>query len=307
MQNESPIELIAAPFTPFDQQGEIQYDRIPAQARFLESQGISGVFVCGTTGEGISLTLEERKNVVLAWKAAVGPLRWFVHVGHGSLKDAQELARHAEEAGAPAIASLGPIFFPAGDAQVLTDYCRAIAEAAPRTPFYYYHMPSMARVEACAYPAMRLMIEQIPTFAGVKFTHEDVDDYRRCLELGGTRHPVFFGRDEMLLEGIRAGAQTAVGSTYNFAASLYLEIARASADGAKDRAERLQRLCAEAICHAVAEGGLSAIKVIHGLAGFDCGPVRSPLRNLQPEAKARLNAALHEIGYFGEIEACRAR
>ena len=294
--------LIAAPFTAFDAEGRVRLERVEEQAEGLRRSGVSGVFVCGTTGEGMSLPVADRRALAEAWRRAAGKeLHLTVHVGHASVGESRDLASHAASIGADAIASLGPCFFSAETVETLTGYCARIAASAPGVPFYYYHMPSMVRVGVKASEALEAMRERIPTFAGVKFTHEDLADYRRCLELAGDRYEIFFGRDELLLEGLRRGARSAVGSTYNFAAPLYLEMARALAEGGEERAEALQALCTRAIGVMVRAGGLPAIKATMGLCGFDCGPVLLPLRTLDGEAVAELRRNLEGIGFFAAL------
>eukprot|EP01035_Chromulina_nebulosa_P062885 gene62885-86003_t len=102
--------LIAAPFTPFNADRSVNLNVIPAYARFLRANGVSAAFVCGTTGEGLSLTLEERLAIAEAWvKAAQLPV--IVHVGHTCLADARALTAHAAKIGAAAVSALAPMFF----------------------------------------------------------------------------------------------------------------------------------------------------------------------------------------------------
>src|SRR5690349_8218620 len=87
--------LVAAPHTPFDAEGSLYLDVIEEQAALLADSGVSGAFVCGTTGEGLSLTAEERKAVARQWvNVARGRLKVIVHVGHASQREAIDLARH---------------------------------------------------------------------------------------------------------------------------------------------------------------------------------------------------------------------
>ena len=138
--------LIAAPYTPFGPDGGLALQAIPRQAELLAHNGVNGAFVCGTTGEGYSLTVDERKQVAGAWRKAAPPgLKLVVHVGHLSLADSCTLARHAQEIGADAIATIAPNFFKPAGAPELVAWCRQIAAAAPALPFYYYHMPGMTR------------------------------------------------------------------------------------------------------------------------------------------------------------------
>jgi N-acetylneuraminate lyase len=299
----SSFSLIAAPFTPFDNRNAVQFSRIEGYARDLRRLGVSAVFVCGTTGEGMSLTLDERIRSAEHWRQSCDrDLRLIVHVGHSSIEDARALARHAASIGADAIATVAPCFFTAETPEVLTDYCARIAEEAPDTPFYYYHIPSCVRVGAKASQAFVLMREQIPTFAGIKFTHNDLADYEACQAMAGGQHQIFFGRDEMLIEGLRRGAEGAVGSTYNFAAPIYRKMISEFRLGNFAAAEKLQDFCTRAINVMLKKGGQPAIKATMGLCGFDCGAVRSPLKNLSKPDLADLRRELDEMGFFSTIE-----
>lgn len=291
--------LIAAPYTPFRSNGELATDVIAAQARMLVHNGVSGAFVCGTTGEGQSLTLEERQQAVVAWRKAAPPqLKLVVHVGHLSLGDSCTLARHAQEAGADAIATIAPSFFKPAGAAELVAWCRPIAAAAPKLPFYYYHMPAMTGVHITVTEFLTAAGDTIPTLAGIKFTHENLMDYQRSGAVDGGKYAMLFGRDEILLAGLSLGAAGAVGSTYNLAAPLYLKLMQAFAAGdlATARAEQARAQAFIAVLHD--HGGLSAGKAAMKLIDLDCGPMRLPLRTLTDEQTARLKSGLEGVGFF---------
>lgn len=291
--------LIAAPFTPFHADGSLALETVPALAALLSRNGVNGAFVCGTTGEGFSLTTAERRSVAEAWRATMPPgLALIVHIGHLSLGEARELARHAQQIGADAIATIAPSFFKPAGVRELVDWCRVAAEAAPRLPFYYYHMPAMTGVAISAAEFLAEAADRIPTLAGVKFTHEDLDDYQAAHAMDGGRFDVLFGRDEILLSGLTHGARGAVGSTYNYAAPLYQRILRAYAAGDLVAAEKAQAQAVAFIDIMKRHGGLSAGKAIMKLIGIDCGPVRLPLRAVTPATEAALRAELNAIGFF---------
>jgi N-acetylneuraminate lyase len=128
--------LVAAPFTPFHADRSLNLDVIPAYARFLRDNGVGAAFVCGTTGEGLSLTLEERLRIAERWVACADDrLRVIVHVGHTCLTDARTLTAHAAKIGAAAVSALTPCFFkPRNNAEVV-NWCEAVASAAPTLPF----------------------------------------------------------------------------------------------------------------------------------------------------------------------------
>lgn len=291
--------LTAAPFTPFTPDGRLAATRIPDLARLLAKNGVTGAFVCGTTGEGYSLTVSERQQVLQAWRAAApANLKVIAHVGHPTLADSRDLARHAQDTGADAFSTLAPSFFrPPGVAELVA-WCQEVAAAAPRLPFYYYHIPSMTGVTIKVADFLREAADRIPNLAGVKFTFEDLEDYRACVAFGGGRYDILFGRDEMLLDSLCAGGNGAVGSTYNYMAPVYHRLIAAHRAGDHARASGEQARARSAIDAMVAAGGLPAGKVIMKLIGVDCGPVRLPLRNLSADDVARLRTRLESVGFF---------
>jgi len=291
--------LIAAPHTPFNSNGDLALDVIPRQAAVLAHNGVSGAFVCGTTGEGYSMTVTERRQVVEAWRNATpAGLKLVVHVGHLSLGDSIDLARHAAQSGADAVATIAPNFFkPTGTAELVA-WCERIAAAAPSLPFYYYHMPAMTGVAISATDFLNQANGRIPNLAGVKFTHEDLADFGQATNVADRRFAVLFGRDEILLDGLALGAKGAVGSTYNFAAPLYHQIIRSFEAGDLEAAKRDQKRAWDFIAVLGKFGGLSAGKAVMKLIGVDCGPVRLPLRALTAADEAGLRAGLERVGFF---------
>ena len=287
--------LVAAPYTPFHADGSLNLAMIPRLAERLRADGVRGAFVCGTTGEGISMTLDERMAVAKCWVEAAEGLRIFVNVSHSCLADARTLATHAARIGAGAIATLAPNFFKPANVSVMVDYCVALTEAAPDTPFYMYHIPALTGVEMSMSAFMQQAITHIPSFAGLKYTDYDLKEYCQCLALAGERYEVCFGRDEMLLGALATGAQSAVGSTYNFMAAPYLRMIEAFAAGELAEAQAWQVRIADAINVLGACGGLAAGKVMMKLIGLDCGPVRLPLRGLTPEVECTLREQMERL------------
>ncbi|MCB1103746.1 MAG: dihydrodipicolinate synthase family protein [Opitutaceae bacterium] len=295
--------LIAAPFTPFNSHGELALDVVPALASSLLANGVLGAFVCGTTGEGFSLTKEERFQVVEAWQEArSSDLALIVHVGSQSLEESLELAHHAQESGADAIATIAPSFYKPTGVDDLVEWCARIAAAAPRLPFYYYHMPAMTGVPVSATDFIGHAHNRIPTLAGVKFTDEDLMDFAQARRTAAGKYEILFGRDEILLAGLSLGAHCAVGSTYNFAAPLFQRILRNFADGNLTEARHDQYKAIQYIRILQDHGGLSAGKAVMKMLGIDCGPVRLPLSKLSASREQALFAALKRSDFSADLQ-----
>ena len=280
--------LIAAPPTGFQSDGSIDTAVVVPLAEHLHRQGLVGVFVNGTTGEGLSLNTEERETLALAWRKALpAPMRLVVHVGHTSIAEACRLADHAQRIGADAGATIPPIFYkPAGIADV-TGWCAAIAEAAPELPFYYYHIPSMTGVPLAVASFLEAAADRIPNLAGAKFTFESLHDYLGCLRVCNGRFDVLWGRDEMLLGALATGAQGCVGSTYNVMAPIFLKLMDAFRNGDLERARDLQARATAVILELGSRGCMFAsLKALLRAQGVPIDTrMRIPLR--APEASIR--------------------
>lgn len=299
--------LIAAPFCPLLADGALHLDALARYARHLQDSGVVGAFVCGTTGEGASLTCGERRRVAERWVAVAPPgLRIIVHVGHTSLEDSRELAAHAQTIGADSIAALAPYFFRPAGVEGLVDWCAAVAGAAPRLPFYYYHMPSMTGFPVAVADFLAAAAPRIPNLAGVKFTFEDLEDFGRCVAFEGGRFDVLFGRDELLHAALKLGARGAVGSTYNFAAPLYLNLLAAHGAGDEDGAAAWQRTAVDMIRICVEAGGhpIANFKSLMEWLEIDCGPARLPLTNPTADQRAALRERLAALGGPRRWSAC---
>jgi N-acetylneuraminate lyase len=234
-------------------------------------------------------------------KSAGPGLPVIVHVGHTCLEDARKLTAHAARIGASAVSALAPMFFKPRNVDELVEWCAAVASAAPSLPFYYYNIPSMTGVSIPVAEFLAKAESRIPSLVGVKYTHEDLPDFKACVKAANGKFDILFGRDELLLEGTKAGALGAVGSTYNYAAPLYLRLLEALEKGDETTARTLQDTAIKmiAICNGTGVTHLAASKALMAMLGIDCGPVRLPLAQPSAEQLTTLRAKLNEVGFFG--------
>lgn len=275
------IGLVAAPHTPFTASGALNLPVVKQQARWLADQGVVGAFICGTTGEGLSLTISERMQLAEEWMRCVDSrLRVIVHVGHASVSEAVALAQHAATLKPAAFSAMPPSFFKPGSIDSLVTVCGQIAAAAPNLPFYYYHIPSMTQVNLPMTALLAAVSGRISNFRGIKYTHNDVMEFRQCSIFEGGRYDILFGRDEMLLGALPYGARGAVGSTYNYATPLYLEIMGAFRAGDMAAAARRADDIAEMVDLIRDVGEIAAGKAFVTLSGVPVGGPRPPLVSL---------------------------
>ena len=310
---EKIIGLIDAPFTPFNADGSVNLLPIPQYAQMLQKNGLKGVFINGSSGEGYMLTVDERKQLAEAWITATRDLmttssqgqasaafKVIVHVGSCCVRDAQELARHAQQIGAWGIGAMAPPFPKIGRVEELVKYCEEIASAAPELPFYFYHIPAFNGAFLPMVKLLEAVDGRIPNFAGIKYTFESIYEYNQCRLYGGGKFDMLHGQDETILPSLAmGGAQGGIGGTTNYNGRCLTAIIDAWRAGDLEHARELQNFAQEVInviCHF--RGNIVGGKRIMKLLGLDLGPNRTPFQNITPEEEQLLRHELEQIGFF---------
>jgi len=291
--------IIPAVFTPFNGDGELDIQKIQVLSDFLIKDGVSAFYVCGSTGEGPLMTTPERQKVAGAYIDAVnGRKPVIVQVGHNSIKDARILSDHAARAGADAISAVPPHYFKLESLNTLIDCMAEIAAAASEIPFYYYHIPQITGVDFDMLEFLEQSHQKIPNLRGIKYSKLNIFEMQACIEIENRKFEIFFGSDEMMLSGLVAGIEGAVGSTFNFAAPLYTSIINTFKKNDLKKARELQYKAVQMTRLLYKYGGQPAFKATMQLIGMDCGPNRLPHRNLDPDEVNSLMNDLQTIGFF---------
>ncbi len=298
---EKIIGLIDAPFTPFLANGDVNLEPVEAYARMLQKNGLKGVFINGSSGEGYMLTTDERKALAERW-VSVAPegFKVIVHVGSCCLRDSVELARHAQAIGAWGIGSMAPPFPKIGRIEELVKYCEQIAAAAPNLPFYYYHIPAFNGAFLPMLDLLKAVDGRIPNFAGIKYTYESLYEYNQCRLYENGKFDMLHGQDETILPSLaQGGAQGGIGGTTNYNGRELVAIIEAWQRGDVAAAREHQNFSQEVI-NVIARhrGNIVAGKRIMKLMGFDLGPNRVPFQNLTDEEEQQIKSELEAINFF---------
>lgn len=293
--------LIDAPFTPFHEDGSLNLAPIPEYAALLARNGLKGVFINGSSGEGYMLTEEERMQLAEAWMAAVPKdFKVIVHVGSTSVMSSRRLAEHAQKIGAWGIGAMATPFPKIGNIEQLCRYCEEIASAAPELPFYYYHIPAFNGAFLSMYDFLNAVDGRIPNFAGIKYTFESLYEYNRCRRYQNGKFDMLHGQDETILPCLAmGGAQGGIGGTTNYNGRCLTGILEAWEKGDLEKARQLQDFAQDVIdviCNF--RGNIVGGKRIMKLIGLDLGPNRVPFMSVTEEEEQELRRQLEAIDFF---------
>lgn len=287
MNNQKIRGLVAAPFTPMRHDGSLNLDLIPGYYQFLKHNKVAGAFICGSTGEGFSLTMQEKMDVARVWSDCTKDdedFKVILLTGGTCLANCVSLATYAQQLNLHAISFTAPFYFKPKDVNVLAACCKKVAAAAPDLPFYYYHIPSLTGVNFPMIDLLRVIDGIIPNFAGIKYTYEDLKDFLLCIHFKKGKYDMLWGRDANLLPALAVGVKGAVGSTYNYLAPAYYDLIDAFNEHDIEKAQALQQKTID-VSDSLGKYGdsIPVRKAYMKLLGLDLGAVRLPLKNISLE------------------------
>jgi len=273
--------------------GKINFNIIPEYAAKLENDGVTGLFLCGTTSESYSFSVVERKSLLEYWLKVKPKFSIIVHVGATCVDESRELSMHASSLGVDGIATMPPIFFKPRNLSELGSYLSYVASASPQTPFFYYHFPIMTGVNFQLYDILVEAEKSIPNLKGAKFTSVDTADYQRCQSLHDGKYDILYGYETTTFSMALLGGRGAVGACFSAFAPLCRHITDLVQQNDLQQAKKYQLVLNEFV-GCVKEKYLGVIPVFKALMkewhGLDFGNCRLPNRMLtEEETKQLLN------------------
>jgi N-acetylneuraminate lyase len=277
--------------TPVAPDGSVNVPVLRELTEYLLAKQVDGLYLCGSTGEGLFQSVQDRELVVKQVLDQVrGRIPVIVHVGCVATREAVALAQHAQRAGAVGVSSVLPLVATSLESTYL--HYAAIAAAAPELDFY----PYLFGGQTDAVSLMQGLLEQIPNVAGAKYTGPNMYELEHIVELGNDGWTIFSGMDEQCLYAAMSGAPANIGSTLNFMPGVYREIRKGYDSGNVARARELQ-LRANRVTRVVLSFGFpGALREVMRALGLDCGAPRLPNPPLPAEERERLHAELEAAG-----------
>lgn len=293
MLHEKQIGAMNGPhsaiFTPFDSQGEVNFDMLGEIAEFQLDQGLAGFFVAGSTGEGLLLSEQERTEVVRkVVEVNRGRGNVIAHVGHPSTDVSARLAAAAADAGADWIASVAPIYHGTTFEGAMRHYSQIAA--ATDLPFMIYSIGSEID------PKRDAGFFEIPNVCGLKYTGANFFSVQQLVRILDRRLAVMSGFDEQFVAGQSFGFDGGIGSTYNFAPKFYADIYQLYHDGRIKEAAHVQAEINRVTFLMAQYENWSYRKAIMKYIGFDCGNCRAPYGPLSDQEYEAFTKELDPLG-----------
>ncbi len=268
--------IFPALLTPFDKNDNVNTAELARLVEWNISQGVTGFYVAGSTGEAFLLSEEERRLVYKTVKDAAGDRATLIaHVGTVSTKQAIEYAQYVESIGYDAVSAVAPFYYKFSNAQVIEHY-KAIADSV-KIPLIIYNIPSFSGVELTLDEIAGLLEHE--NILGVKYTSNDYFKLQQIRE----RCPdavIYNGFDEMMISGLAMGADGGIGSTYNFMADKFIKIQQLWQAGDVKGAQEIQRQANQIIMALINVGVMAGEKAVLTLLGYDFGDCRKPFGSL---------------------------
>lgn len=276
--------IVPALLTPYRPDGSIAVDVLQKHTARLVDAGIDGLYVCGSTGDGVALDEDARVLCTRAVAEVVdGEVPVIAHVGTNSTELTLRLADRSAEAGADAVSSILPSI-PLTEAEVRAYFLDLIRNAP--APFIAYNFPARSGVRLSIDLLTELAGE--PNLYGLKNTSGDVFEMSAFTHLRDGEFRVWNGHDEVLYAGLSAGACGAIGSTFNAFPTLYLDLLRQYRSGDHEAALARQRQVEDLVRVLATYGVMPSLRAVLAAQGLDMGPSRRPLLDLDEADRRHL-------------------
>ncbi|XP_061721979.1 N-acetylneuraminate lyase-like [Cydia pomonella] len=292
--------VIAPVFTPIDDAGCINFSVIPEYFNYLHENGVHGILVGGTTGESITLNLEERRALLEAWvKARPEGMKIIMQVGGVPMPDVIKMAQYAEQLKADAIMTLPEIYYKPKTVEHLVDYLHAVSSAAPSLPLLYYHFPMMSGVDVNMPEFFKLASARIPNFKGMK---ADLGVALQVSDQLGEDQRIFNG-NHLVAPPVLLGHDSSIATVTNMFPRLVRGVIDAVKGGEVVKARALQEKLNNLVTAISSQGEfLPTMKAaMPMITGIQVGPPRRPLASIDDQKKNQLMENLSRMN-FGRMD-----
>lgn len=282
--------VIPALVTTFDKDGGLDLEKGRKLIEALIAKGIGGLYVTGSTGEGFLMTEDERDDYArMVVETAAGRVPVIVQIGDIGTRKSIDLARRAQEAGADAVSSVPPFYYHFSDDEIFgyySDICSSVD-----IPMVVYNISLAGMMN-------RGLVERLGTIKnvkGLKFTGREHDDMCALKLALGKDFMVYSGCDEMAAQGLLAGADGIIGSTYNLMSEAFVRIVELAGQDKFLEAFEIQK-CATSLIHTLTSHSFfPTLKRCCREIGLDAGHARRPFVELDEAEYAEVAESARKV------------
>lgn len=278
MRNDVAVTGIVCPMvTPFDDRGEIDKRQIRKLTEKLIEGRIRYLLPGGTTGEGMLLSLEERKLLAeTVIESAQGKAQVIPHAGCSSTRDTIELTRHAKDSGAFAVSIIAPYFYTYSQNELMEHFSR-VAQQVKDFPLLLYSFPGNAK-NAISTELMKELVQRFPQYIGIKLSDINLIQFQEYVVAGGASFNPLCGVDALMLPALSVGSNGQVSGNANVFPEDFCNLYDAFVVGDLKKAQVLQRKINE--IRSVLKDDIAYFKAALAIKGLDVGSPRSPIHHL---------------------------
>lgn len=293
--------VYSALFSVYDENLNVKKDTVQKLVNYHLDNGIKGFYVSGNTGECIVLPAKTKKQMLEATiEANNGRGQIVAHIGAGHFDETMDLLDHANNMDIDAVSSLPPSLMGYYNSSEIVDYYKTLAKKS-KHPVYVYINPYVASVLSANLVGFAKEMAEIDNVAGLKISIADYYAFGKITASVGDKIDILNGPDECMICGLSVGADGAIGTTYNIAPKLAVEIYDKFKANDMTGALTAQRKLNDII--GIALGlNISRWKDIMGLMGFDMGHTVYPAKLQTKEEKAKLKEDLEKINFFDMVK-----
>ena len=293
MSEKLAVTGIVCPMvTPFDERGEIDKGQVRKLTAKLIAGGIGYLLPGGTTGEGMLLSLEERKLLAeTVIDAAEGKAKVIPHTGCASTRETIELTQHAKDSGAFAVSMIAPYFYTYSQSELL-DHFSQVAEQVKDFPLFLYSFPGNAK-NPISTGLMETLIQRFPQYIGIKLSDVNLIQFQEYVVAGGPSFNPLCGVDALMLPALSVGSNGQVSGNANVFPEVFCGLYDAFIAGDLDKAQALQRKINE--IRSVLKDDIAYFKAALAIKGLDVGIPRSPIHHLTEDEYKQLADDLAQL------------
>ncbi|MFQ5758877.1 MAG: 4-hydroxy-tetrahydrodipicolinate synthase [Candidatus Bathyarchaeia archaeon] len=291
-----PSGILPALVTPFTKDGkEVDEEQLRKLVNNCIKLGVSGVVPCGTTGEFVNLSVDERRRVIdVVVDEVDGGVAVVAGTGASGTDQALEMTRYAKDAGVDAALVVTPFYLKPTDRGIYEHFYTIASEVD--LPVILYNIPQCTGVWLTW--QMVEDLADVSNVVGLKDSSGELRYMLAVLEKVRDKINVMCGYDEVVLGALAAGASGAILASANVIPDVWVEIYELVRKGDLERARELQ-FGVQKMARIIARSGAVGTKEALNMMGLRVGPVRMPLSvggELTYEAREELRLELEKIG-----------